>query len=278
MTLLGKIFTVMIFIMSVLFMAFSVMVYATHKNWRDLVIEPDTGLKALNEKQDNVITALRADLDAGKLQLARERAARRAALAVLETKASQQAQLLTQKQAELDAITIENGLALQQLKAAQDQLAAITTDIVSLRLELIDVKTKRDGEFAKVSVLTDQIHDLQGDKRNLEERRDQLISDLARYKQALDVRGISVDTPADNITPDVQGIVTAVANADFFEISIGSDDGLLPGHELIVFRDRTYLGKVIVRKTTPNRSVVQMIKDTSRGQVKGGDRVAAKLS
>ena len=37
MTLLGKIFTVLILIMSVLFMSFSIMVFATHQDWQKLV-------------------------------------------------------------------------------------------------------------------------------------------------------------------------------------------------------------------------------------------------
>ncbi len=34
MNLVGKIFTVLIFVMSLVFMAFTVMVYATHVNWQ----------------------------------------------------------------------------------------------------------------------------------------------------------------------------------------------------------------------------------------------------
>ena len=34
MTLLGKIFTVLIMVMSVVFMSFSIVVYATHTNWK----------------------------------------------------------------------------------------------------------------------------------------------------------------------------------------------------------------------------------------------------
>ena len=37
MTLLGKIFTVLILIMSVVFMSFSIMVFQTHQNWHLLV-------------------------------------------------------------------------------------------------------------------------------------------------------------------------------------------------------------------------------------------------
>ena len=38
MNLVGKIFVVLILVMSVLFMAFAMAVYATHQNWRDVVV------------------------------------------------------------------------------------------------------------------------------------------------------------------------------------------------------------------------------------------------
>ena len=38
MNLVGKIFVVLILVMSVLFMAFAMAVYATHRNWREVVV------------------------------------------------------------------------------------------------------------------------------------------------------------------------------------------------------------------------------------------------
>ena len=40
MTLVGKIFTVLIFVMSIVFMSFAVMTFATHKNWKEYVTNP----------------------------------------------------------------------------------------------------------------------------------------------------------------------------------------------------------------------------------------------
>ena len=40
MTLVGKIFTVLILIMSVAFMMLAVTVFATHRNWREVVLRP----------------------------------------------------------------------------------------------------------------------------------------------------------------------------------------------------------------------------------------------
>ena len=36
MNLIGKIFTVLILVMSIMFMAFAISVYATHRQWSDL--------------------------------------------------------------------------------------------------------------------------------------------------------------------------------------------------------------------------------------------------
>ena len=40
MNLVGKIFVVLIFVMSLVFMAFAMAVYATHRNWREEVTRP----------------------------------------------------------------------------------------------------------------------------------------------------------------------------------------------------------------------------------------------
>ena len=45
MNLIGKIFTVLIFVMSIVFMTMAIMVYATHKNWRDVVHRAQYGLE-----------------------------------------------------------------------------------------------------------------------------------------------------------------------------------------------------------------------------------------
>ena len=51
MNFLGKMLTVMITVMSIIFMSFAVMVFATHKNWRQAALNPtatatmDLGLK-----------------------------------------------------------------------------------------------------------------------------------------------------------------------------------------------------------------------------------------
>jgi hypothetical protein len=79
MSLVGKIFTMLILVLSIVFMAFAMMVFATHRNWKTTAAALQTKLTAADQ----------ANRDAKELltrvqnELAREQSARKAALAAL---------------------------------------------------------------------------------------------------------------------------------------------------------------------------------------------------
>lgn len=286
MTLLGKIFTVLIFIMSILFMGFSVMVYATHKNWKMIAtnprdkVSPSTplGLKYQIEDYRARINQATKELEDMKGELAKERAARRQALAVLQTQLAQRSQQIVQKEKELGDLQATTQAAVQELKSTQDTMARLTDEVNALRTRVREAEVDRDTQFASVVALTDNLHQLEGVRSRLTEKRDQLVVDVARYKKQLDARGIHVEDPVDPIVPKVKGEVTAVGSKELVEISLGSDDGLRAGHELDVFRNATYLGKIKVMKTTPDRSVAAIIKESQRGPIVKGDKVGSNIS
>ena len=68
----------------------------------------------------------------------------------------------------------------------------------------------------------------------------------------------TVRTDVDRIPPSVKGEVVGIGEKDLIEISIGSDDGILVGHRLDVYRDQAYLGKVVILKTSPDRAVAEI--------------------
>ena len=75
--------------------------------------------------------------------------------------------------------------------------------------------------------------------------------------------------------PVVLGTVLA-ARKNFVEISIGSDDGMAVGEQLDVFRDDEFLGRVIIRRVGPDRSVAEVIPELRKGIIQKGDKVRAK--
>ena len=94
----------------------------------------------------------------------------------------------------------------------------------------------------------------------------------------LDRNGLSKDDPVDNIPPRVNGQITAVNAAKSVEISIGSDEGLRPGHRLHIYRtDGAFVADIVVETTRPDRAVGRIIPETRRDIIREGDRVATKI-
>jgi len=283
MTTLGKVFTVLIFIMSILFMGFSVVVFATHRNWKLLVDNTDTakgplGLKQQLQAQVETNKGLRAELDSLTNRLAVEMAARRSALSALETKLADAQQRLAQKEAELAGLQSAQTEATAALNLAETRLATLVDDIKKLRDEIRLVQGQRDDSFQKVVDLTDKLYAAAGVERNLKEREAQLIGEISKYKRVTDVLGVNPSMPVEMIAPPLDGIVTAVGEKNLIEVSLGSDDGLRVGHRVEVFRDNNYLGSALVLKTDPDRAVAQMDEKSQRGLIKVHDRVATKLT
>ncbi|MBM4089862.1 MAG: hypothetical protein FJ276_10640 [Planctomycetes bacterium] len=292
MTLLGKIFTGLIVVMSILFLGLAICVYATHVNWRKVVSNPTpaegepkglqdqlaqerTVNEQLKERQNNLIAAI-----------AMEQAARRFALAALETKLKARTDELELVQQEFAKLTATEGTTAGALVTAQNELANVTAEVKQLRDDIRTAQKDVDAKFAVVVSLTDEVNQMRRIKGDLENRQRPLQEAMASMKDAMDKLGVRVEvsedgavrTDVDRIPPRVNGIVLNVGEKSLIEISVGSDDGILTDHTLDVYRGSTYLGKIVVRKTAPDRSVAEIIPEYKRGTIKKGDHVATKFS
>ena len=274
MTLVGKIFTVLIFVMSIVFMAFSIMVFATHTNWKTM----SEGLKQKLTQQEQLNTQAKADHEKTKRDLAQEQASRRQALAAMQTKnfviqkdLDTKTALLIQKESQLNE-------ASAALKSAEDRLAALQTELTTNRGLLKTAQQERDDIFLQVVALTDKFNQSETTRQGLETRNSQLLAQSADMERVMKANGLTVDSLVAHIPPKVEGIVMDVGESDLVEISIGHDDGLKIGHTLDVYRGNSYLGRIVIRKTAPDRAVGQVVKELKRGQIKKGDNVTTKLS
>jgi hypothetical protein len=292
MTLLGKIFTGLIVMMSVLFLGLAISVYATHVNWRKVVSNPtpapgeSLGLREQLATQLDVNRQLRerqADLTAA---IALEQASRRYALAALETKLKTRSDELEVVQQELAKLTATEGITAGALVTAQNELTAITAEVKALRDEVRVAQQDVDRQFDVVVQLTDETNQMRRVKSDLENRQRPLQSAVAAMKGAMEKLGVGIEvekdgtvrTDLDRVPPAVRGEVIEIGEKDLVEISVGSDDGILVGHTLDVYRDQAYLGKVVVLKTSPDRAVAEILPEFKRGTIRKGDRVATKLS
>ncbi len=281
MTLVGKIFTVLILLMSMVFMSFAVMVFATHQNWRDKVKNPDPliGLEVKLDKMTASLAAAKVEHDRTKQQLALEQASRRQALAALQTRLTNAEKNESDLASQLSVATAALNTESEANKIAQTRLVALETEILKLRKETQLAQLDRDTQFSKVVELTDRLNQDEVKRQALEDRSNQLNAQLAQMKMVMDANGLTVNSLVSKIEPiNLNGIVLIVGDKDLVEISVGKDDGLLEGHIMEVYRGNTYLGQIKIMKVAPDRSVGQINKDLKRGQIRKGDHVTTKFS
>ncbi len=284
MTLLGKIFTMLIFVMSILFMGFAIAVYATHTNWDKVVNNPNPaageqlGLKQQVEQQRTANEELRRELERAKAALAQEQAARRHVLGNLYSRLDQLNAELAAKDKQLADLQAYKSTAQETLRVNQNTLAALTSEVEGLRDEIRTTEEDRNQQFDKVVSLTDQINQTEGLRMRLEERRTQLAEQITKMRGVMNKLGIDENTPTDNIPPQLEGLVVSVGASNLVEISLGSDDGIRKGHQLDVYRDGKYLGRIVVMDTEPDRAVASILKEYRQGIIKKDDRVSTKLN
>jgi hypothetical protein len=278
MTLVGKIFTMLIFVMSIVFMSFAVMVFATHKNWKEYVTNPTSGLQKQLELAKQAKTDADAQITQLKENLRNEQAARAAALGVLIARAQRLEADLSAKQQELDTLSANHTTVAATAKQAQERLAVLEDEVNKLRTDLRKTEEDLDGQVLAVVKLTDDLNQAITLRDQEKEKNTQAVQQIAKMKMVMDVNNLTVDSLVSHIPPKVEGVVLEVSDKDLIEISIGKDDGLKEGHTLEVYRGNTYIGRIMIRRTAPDRAVGQIIKELQRGQIKRGDRVSTKLS
>lgn len=278
MTFLGKIFSVVIALLSLTFMVLALVANASHRNWRDAVLDPQMGLKKRVAEVEQTNRQLQDSRMRVEGQLSREQASRRTALASLQTQLDQLKDQLQVAEGRLQQVQAQNSELVQTDRSRADQLARLTEDNKNLEQSIISERADRDQLFAKSLELTDQVNEALGLLDTMKTVNENLVIDLSRYKEVLDARGINVSDPIDGAPPERNGEVLAVnRQSSMVEVSIGYDEGLREGHELLVTRGGRYLGKVKVRYTLPDSAVADILGDYLEGPIQRGDRVDTTL-
>lgn len=278
MTFVGKILVVLILIMSLVFMSFTMMVYSTHRNWKDLVENPTTGLKVQLENKRRELKQLEDDRQEVLNKLAYERATRTEALAVLEVKTRELEVELAKKEEQLKIAQTQLSEATQTVDSSQAQQKRLKDEVDQLRNEIKVARQDRDFQVAEVQKLLDKINQGEGQLKRLRLRNAQLVSEMGRAQVLLDSNDLDLNAPLDGQPPKLDGVVTAVRDRDLIEVSLGADEGVRRGHSLDVYASSgAYLGRLEVVETAPDRAVGRVVPQFTQGIIRKGDRVATKL-
>lgn len=282
MNLVGKIFIVLIFFASTVFMTMGIMVYSTQHNWYDAIMSKGGGGQAegyqvqlqharleaqtLKDEIQKYDSALQIEKQAHFEVLAKAESAR-------DTYAKNAAVLDTQVKAQEKDLA-ENATAL---KVEQDNLTELRKEDTNLRDDIRLANKATDEQLKKAQAMEDKYNIAVGQLKDLQARNEQLAGDVAKARLLLSQVGLKLESPANGQPPTIRGEVLAVDKENHAEISLGSDDGLLVGNTLEIYRGDRYLGRLQVLETQPHRAVGKIIKELQQDVIRNGDQVATRL-
>jgi len=256
-------------------------VFTTATNWK---VAKDAETKKVNELQGKT-RDLTAQLEKAKQENTAALETHKAALkqqenivASLEAKIKQSTDEITESRAKLED-------ALENARLALEDSSARKAETDALRDQKAAVE-KQGNEFKlRQTELVDEIRELKRMLETATNNANDLRDRVARFSTLLRRNGLSDDITAvkglEN-PPPVQGEVARVdANNRTVEITIGSDDGVVQGHELYLYRvspQPEFLGKVKVISVDPDQSVGRVIGSTINGKkIKEGDIVSSTI-
>ncbi|MGI9455677.1 MAG: hypothetical protein ACR2NU_03900, partial [Aeoliella sp.] len=241
MNLIGKIFVVIIVVLSVLFMGLSMAVYSTHKNWKAAVDTQKTEIDKIKNEYEQyksqyglVESNLRLEIDSAEQQVSKLESER----VLRETQNVEiQEELKKLKEASRDATAA--------VASTQENNAQLARKNAGLQTDIITAQEASDAAFAKTLDATSKLHDA-AIKLNAElERNAELTGQIAGMTAVMRRNGIDPATRPGDVKPSVNGYVSDItrkAGSETIELTIGADDGLKRGHTLEVFRNDKYLG------------------------------------
>ncbi|MDA7979938.1 MAG: hypothetical protein MPJ50_14310 [Pirellulales bacterium] len=275
MNFVGKILVFLIFLASTVFMTGTFMVFATQKNWREAVVDPQNGLKTQVANQAATISDLNRQVTDLNERAALQRAELRQWLAASQSRAADN-QKNYDEQREL-AQTLQNDQRnnVAEIKELNERLAVNDEELKQVRDAWNKAQKERDAAEAVVATLEDSVAQTTRQVELLQERNAQLATDLNLHRKALADNDLQLDGEI-----KVEGVITKIDEQNFVQLSIGSDDGLQPGKVLDVYRysdsasEPKWLGKVEVRKLESDQAVAHVIPEFRQGRLQVGDRVA----
>ncbi len=273
MNLLGKILVILIFIMSILFMSFSVTVYMTHQDWKTKASETGSQLQTARTQNDQ----LKSDIEAIRTTYASERAARTSVISLLETRSRASENELGLARQRLSVLESDQRQAQGRVDATIKTLDDVKTNVDTLRDTVKRAQADRDKVFQDVVDLKGQVLSLEATRERLAARNDELTERLGSATAVLRANNLTENTPIANIAPPRDGKVRQVDSENrYVELTLGSDDGLRREHRLDVVRGNKYLGRVQITRTYSDRAVARVLDGYRKGAIRVGDGVRTK--
>lgn len=282
MTFVGKILVIIIMAFALFFLAISTVVFTTSKNWKAEADELNTQLNTLRQEK-NAADARYAEAD---VALKNAQDLMQEQTGILDSRIAEIQRLNEQAQQELTEQRTTAATAQQKVQTALDEAEARRQETDQLRELLAQVQQQANEFKLRQTELNEEILQLRRYLETAQKNNRELLERVGLYSNVIRRAGLSDDVSTirgvSTAPPDVEGLILQVdPNNRRVVFSLGSDDGLVVGHELEMFRTQPnaeYLGKIRIEALDPNRGVGTVIGNTVQGKkIQEGDLVSTQI-
>jgi hypothetical protein len=281
MTLVGKILVIVIMFFSVVFLGVSTVVFSTAVDWKKAHAKQADSIKQLQSKNSDLAGQLevaKKDLEKAKSDHTTAIADKDKRIAGLDNDIKSSRDEITENRTKLETALQASNTALAEAKQRLDETVLLREQKTAVEKQANEFKIKQTELNELIRTLERQLETTNANNVDLRDRVARFSTLLRRAGLSDDIRNVKgIESP-----PTVEGEVKRVdAQNKKIEITIGSDDGLVPGHELHVFRTKPraeYLGKIRIQSTDPDQSVGIVIGKTLQGKrIQEGDHVSSTI-
>ena len=268
MTLVGKILTLLILLLSVCFLLIGITINASHQNWARKADENKRAVEASNQR----IATIMAENSKKQTEIETEKVQRMLRIQQLESQLQVAQNDLKIMSEELDGQRIKASESSEIANQNEKRLTEQDQIIAGLQLRERTLTENIAAQRTRVISMTNQIFVLEGQERNLKSIEKGLGDQVALLTKVLKKNGLEKTDLVDHIPPAIEGRVYAVQN-DTIAFSLGTDDGMRAGHVVDIFRGNRFVGTAEITVVEPNRSAARIDKNLTKFAVESGDRI-----
>lgn len=281
MTYIGKILVIIIMVLSLVFLSLSTVVFMTERDYKKEVDRlKETLSKTTGEL--NGLKAQKADLETAADAAEKDK---EAALKGLNDSIAQLNADIVRRQDEITKQRTAVETAQETVRSSQQEAEAKAKETLAAREQLRAVQDEANKYKLQQLELKDSIRLLERENGLAKENNKYLRDQVVVLQNVIRQNGLDPDpTKYTRLQqpPDVDGrVLRGDAQNRRFEISLGSDDGLVAGHELFVYRldpQPEFIGRVRVQAVDTDQSVVTVVGSTLQGKkIQEGDIVSTTI-
>jgi hypothetical protein len=295
MSLLAKIFVVIVAIFSLLFLGVTATLYSYRTDWR-------TAYDLLRKRHKEVVQRDQAEIDALKAgvgQLEKYISVKNAEVRILKNELDSQGDKYLEAKRSLARKTMEYEYLIRIHETLSGQIKEMEETITQLRARIDQQKSDLDIALKDKETAENQVARLTSIKNTLEKDLSTARKDLAKAQKRLQEKELVIHLleekgiPVQRLVtgsppPPIDGVVVAVKDdivPALVLLSVGSDDKVEKGIEFTIHRGNKFIGKVLVEKVLKDMCGARVIIPDPKGytglpteqKIQEGDNASTRL-